>query len=197
MTAKPQLVLDVAGVLVSNLSDLFWQELAINVGTTDEILKEQLNTIRKELWTGNMKEEQFWIWLSSRFRSMNKKLAYELLNRTMKPLPAIDYLEEWSRIADIHLLSNHCKEWLEPIILEIESFTKSITISNQVGYCKPMHQIYKIVEKHFEHKGLILFVDDQEKNLKPVHNLGWRTLLADDDNKWIDDVKPILLSNRF
>jgi predicted transcriptional regulator len=61
MQTKPQLVLDIAGVLVTNLSTAFWQELAVSAGTTFQTLREHLNTIRQDLWTGNMKEDIFGI----------------------------------------------------------------------------------------------------------------------------------------
>ncbi|MFC5472307.1 hypothetical protein ACFPPD_26845 [Cohnella suwonensis] len=92
---KPQLVLDIAGVLVTNLSDSFWRELAAMAGTTYQSLKAQLENIRRDLWTGQMKEEQFWSWLSARFGHINKESAYELLNRTMNPLPAMQYLVQF------------------------------------------------------------------------------------------------------
>jgi FMN phosphatase YigB (HAD superfamily) len=110
----------------------------------------------------------------------------------MKPLPAMDCLDRWSQLADIHLLSNHCKEWIEPILTRIEKYTKSITISNQVGYWKLQQQIYELVETQFEYKDLIIYVDDQEKNLKPAMDIGWTTILADEHNKWIQEIEPII-----
>lgn len=194
MKAKPQLVLDIAGVILTNLSTGFWQELPHIAGTSFETLKDKVNTIRKDLWTGTMKEDDFWIWLKSQYPSIDKERAYILLQQTMLPLPAIRFLKHWSQVADIHLMSDHCKEWLEPYLEEIQDFTKSITISNQVGYCKPQLQIYEIVKQQIDNTGFVLYVDDQEKNLKPAQELRWRTLLADEQHKWIEKVETILFS---
>lgn len=192
MGARPQLVLDVAGVLVNNFSSTFWKELGTDSGVTFQAIKEQFNEIRRDLWTGKLKEEQFWLWLVDFYPSINKDRARDILIRTLEPLPSVHYLEQWSRIADIHLLSNHCREWLEPILSNLEVYTKSVTISNQVGCCKPDIEIYQIVEPHFESKDLVLYIDDQEKNLKPAISLGWKTLLADEYNHWIREVELIL-----
>jgi haloacid dehalogenase superfamily, subfamily IA, variant 1 with third motif having Dx(3-4)D or Dx(3-4)E len=195
VSSKPQLVLDIAGVLVDNLSVAFWNELASKSGTSLPILKAQLNDIRKDLWTGRMKELQFWEWLSDLYPTMNRYDGYELLNRTMNMLPAVQHLERWSGIADIHLLSNHCQEWLAPLLDQVAKHTTSITVSNQVGFCKPQPEIYAIVEKHMPHKDRIIYVDDQEKNFAPAQSLGWITLLADEQHRWIGLLEPILLGD--
>lgn len=192
MEDKPQLVLDMAGVLITNLSSSFWQELAGHAGTTFPIFIEQLSAIRIDLWTGKLKEEQFWIWLQSQYPKIDKTYAYELLERTTQLLPAIHYLERWSQHADIHLLSNHCHEWVKPILLMIEKHTESITISNQVGFCKPYREIYEIVESHMNSRTRIIFVDDQLKNFKSAMELGWETILADEQHYWIEKIDHIL-----
>ncbi len=193
MPSKPQLVLDIAGVLVDNLSVAFWQELSYKSGTSLPELKQRLNEIRQDLWTGRMKEPQFWEWLSALYPSMKKDDGYELLSRTMNMLPAVQFLERWSGIADIHLLSNHCQEWLAPLLDKVETYTTSITISNQVGFCKPQPEIYAIVERFMPCRDRIVYVDDQEKNLAPARTLGWITLLADEQHKWVGQVESILL----
>ncbi len=89
MKVKPQLVLDIAGVLVSNLSPGFCQEISSLSGITYQELKVKFsNEIRKDLWTGEMKEDQFWTWLTSQCPNINSSTARELLCRSMEPLPA-------------------------------------------------------------------------------------------------------------
>ncbi|MEC0238441.1 HAD-IA family hydrolase [Paenibacillus dokdonensis] len=196
MEDRPQLVLDIAGVLVNNISSVFWKELVVVSGVTLQVIKEQFNEIKRDLWTGNLMEEQLWVWLVHHYPGINTDRAREILIKTLEPLPSVQYLEQWSRIADIHLLSNHCREWLEPILTVFKRHTKSITISNQVGLCKPDIQIYEWVVSHFEFNERVLYVDDQEKNLKPAISLGWETLLADDNNHWIKDIEPKLIQKR-
>lgn len=197
MTVKPQLVLDLAGVLVSNFSSAFLGKISLDSNVSFQDMKVQFDEIRKELWTGEMKEEQFWTWLSERIKIDKEEARGQLIN-SLEPFPAINYLEHWSRSADIHILSNHCHEWLEPILCKIKPYTISVTISNQVGLRKPDILIYKHVEQFFkldeDAKPTVLYVDDQEKNLKPAVELGWSVLLADKENKWLNKVEPILSS---
>jgi len=120
--------------------------------------------------------------------------ARDALIRSLEPLPAAQRLRNWSRVADIHLLSNHCREWLNPHLAVIEPFIRSITISNQVGLCKPDIRIYELVQSHFDGNTRILYVDDQEKNLIPALELGWRTLLADREHHWLDRVEFLMNS---
>lgn len=192
MTAKPQLVLDLAGVLVSNFSSTFWLQLSKGTEISFQDIRGQFDEIRKDLWTGKIKEDDFWEWMSLRIKHINKERARALLIQSLEPLSGINYLAEWSEIADIHILSNHCKEWLESILERVEPYTKSITISNQVGLRKPDIQIYQHVGKHFEAGQTVVYIDDQEKNLKPVIELGWKTLLADKEHKWIEKVEPMI-----
>ncbi|SDE44213.1 putative hydrolase of the HAD superfamily [Paenibacillus sp. UNCCL117] len=193
MTAKPQLVLDLAGVLVSNISPALWLKFAEGTGISFQNIKEQFDGVRKELWTGSIREEEFWEWLSIRISQINMQQAREMLIQSLEPLPGLSRLVHWSHAADIHIVSNHCKEWLGPTLEKVEPYAKSITISNQVGLSKPDLRIFQHVEKQFEHSSrTIIYIDDQEKNLKPAAELGWTTLLADKDHRWIEQVEPML-----
>ncbi|MBE9916457.1 HAD-IA family hydrolase [Paenibacillus donghaensis] len=192
MKSKPQLVLDIAGVLVNNISFDFWKELGRESGVTFQAIKEKFDEIRRDLWTGILSEDQFWIWLVDCFTGINKERSKDILIKSLKLLPSAHYLEQWSQQADIHLLSNHCKEWIEPVLTSIKEYTKSVTISNQIGLCKPDIQIYELVELNLGSRERVLYIDDQEKNLKSAIKLGWNTLLADNQNKWVKDVETFI-----
>jgi len=190
MESRPQLVLDLAGVLIENFSVYCWRELSENAETTFEEFAERFRTIRADLWTGTMTEDRFWEWAQRRYPSLNRDRGRAVLRRHLQPLPGFGCLERWSGSADIHVLSNHCREWLEPILSEIESVTHSITISNQTGYRKPDPRIYDLVSRRFGARaGSVLYVDDQEKNLVPARDRGWATLLADERGEWIRRVE--------
>jgi FMN phosphatase YigB (HAD superfamily) len=191
MNGKPQLVLDIAGVIASNLSPLFWRELELRSGNGE--LKGRFDRdIRRRLWTGELREEQFWDWLGEQCPNIRPNEARKLLMQALKPLPAYERLQSWSRTADIHLVSNHCQEWLDPVLSGVQKYVQSVTISNQVGCCKPDLAIYRLVAERLESQSPILYVDDQEKNLQPAAALGWKTLLADPDQRWIVKVDSLL-----
>lgn len=194
MQKKPELVLDIAGVLATNFSPLFWESLSLKYDINYESLKKFKSEIRKNLWTGMMREEEFWLRLKRRFPLVDIECAKQELQSNIKPLPAIEKIAFWSEFANIHLLSNHCLEWVNPIINPYRKYIKSATISAVVGYCKPEAEIYLKVQSQLQDTGRVLFVDDQDKNLVVAKKLGWHTLLADERGDWMDMITTILKS---
>jgi putative hydrolase of the HAD superfamily len=192
MTVKPDLILDIAGVLATNFSPYFWQELSEKSDIEYERLIGFKREIREELWSGKISEEEFWRRLCSEFPSINEEDARLLLRSQINPLSALKELPKWSQFANIHLLSNHRAEWIAHIIRPIQKYLKSATISNEVHACKPSPEIYSVVRTHLSGEGSVLFVDDQEKNFKEARALGWTTLFADEQGDWMSRVEPLL-----
>jgi len=189
MAARPQLVLDMAGVLIENFSAACWRELSERAETTFEEFAACFQEIRADLWTGKMTEERFWDWASLRYPVLERTRGREIVHRNLKPLPGFRNLERWGSLADIHVLSNHCQEWLAPLLPRLEPLTRSLTISNRTGYRKPDPRIYELAAERFgANAGETLYVDDQEKNLFPARELGWETLLADAAGEWMGRV---------
>ena len=135
-----------------------------------EQLKIHFGGVKRQLWTGKMKEEEFWTSLQEAYPELSIKRARDILFDSIVPLPAAQYLERWSEGADIHLLSNHCKEWIQPNLDRLSQHAKSVTISNQVGLCKPEIEIYQLVETQLALGAEVLFIDDQEKICIPLIN---------------------------
>ncbi|MCK9859697.1 hypothetical protein [Paenibacillus sp. ATY16] len=192
MKLKPELVLDAAGVIAANFSPRFWQELVRQYGLPYDKLAQFKQEIRVSLWTGVISEDQFWYEICSRFPAIDRDEARIQLLSQITPLPAADQIPRWSEHANIHLLSNHRLEWLEPIVDPLRPYLRSITISSAAGCCKPDAPIYERVEQHFESKAPILFVDDQAKNFKEPELRGWTTLLADEQGDWVNRVNRFL-----
>jgi len=190
---KPQLVLDIGGVLATNLSPLFWQLLATKAIISEEALySEYKQQISERLWTGQITEEQFWEWITAFTPSLNHAQARSFIDRCLRPLPAIEEMSKWSTVADIHVLSNHLPSWVEPIITPIKPFLKSITISSEAAFQKPHPAIFDKVTAQLPPECFVLFVDDHPKNTKQAALHGWQTLLADEEGRWISHVLPLL-----
>lgn len=188
MSIKPELVLDVAGVIAANFSPQFWQELTSRYEIPYEQLVKFKQDIRVKLWTGAVSEDEFWSELTSNFKAIDKDGARQSLLSQITLLPAASEIPRWSNYANIHLLSNHRVEWLEHIVTPLKPYLRSVTISSAAGCCKPDASIYTQVEQYFEHQAFILFVDDQTKNFYEPALRGWTTLLADEQGDWIKQV---------
>ncbi|MEI5906747.1 HAD-IA family hydrolase [Bacillus spongiae] len=194
MNKKTDLVLDIAGVIATNFSPIFWEDLSSKFEVKYEDLMTFRKEVRKDLWTGKMNEQTFWAILVERFPTIEIGYASNQLLSSIKPLPALEEIPLWSKYANIHFLSNHRIEWVKHIIRPVEDYIKSITISSNVGFCKPEVDIYLKVNPYLNVEENVLFVDDQEKNLIEARKIGWNTLLADNRGKWIEHVSQQLLN---
>ncbi|MBB2481980.1 hypothetical protein H5P36_17545 [Bacillus sp. APMAM] len=161
---KVDLILDIAGVIATNFSPIFWRDLSIKFGIIYDDLIEFKNEIRKDLWTGKIDDQEFWDRFLKKFPTIDIVYAKTKLLAVIKPLPALAEIPKWSKYANIHLLSNHRIEWVNHIIIPVEKYIRSITISSDIGLCKPQVEIYLKVNLHLNNQHCVLFVDDQEKN---------------------------------
>lgn len=191
--SRTQLILDVAGVIVTNFSSTYWVEIAQLSQTPSNTIKELIKKeVREALWTGSMSEQDFWEWLNSHCKAtIEPKTARELLKKHLELLPSANHVSEWSQSADIHLLSNHRHEWILELLEPIRPYLQTITISSQVGCCKPEPEIYNIVQAKINNNRTI-YVDDQEKNFIPARELGWTTKIADIEGRWADEITKLL-----
>lgn len=194
MNGKPNLILDLAGVIATNFSPIFWKDLSSKFDSSYDDLIKFRKDIREELWTGKIEEQEFWDRLLKKFPTIDEIYARSKLLTIIKPLPTLDQIPIWSKYANIHLLSNHRIEWVKHIIDPVQDYIRSITISGDVGFCKPQVDIYIRVNSKLDNNQNVLFVDDQEKNLIVARNLGWSTLLADKEGEWTKKVTQRLYS---
>lgn len=193
--SKIQLVLDVGGVLVSNITPQFWDTIATVSSIDAKRLHDSFQQhLRATFWSGEVSEESFWQWLKHAAPRLDDQIARYLLQKHLMPLAGMNRLAAWSKSADIHLLSNHRAEWLMPLFELQRAYIHSITISSDFGICKPDPRIYDIVHKQVANHSYILYVDDQPQNFAPAKALGWHTLQADPHGHWVTEVNSILES---
>lgn len=85
--------------------------------------------------------------------------ANKLIAR-IEPSPALLEIPLWCKYSNVHLLSNHRKEWVKHIIGPVECYPESITIFSDVGFCKPEIDIYLKVNSHLNSPNNVLYIDD-------------------------------------
>lgn len=191
--SRPQLILDAAGVLVTNLSPDYWNAIHSLTGIPYVQLKAQFkDELRHNFWSGKVEVVYFWRWLQDKAPHIDAAAAGHLLKQFLKPLPAMSQIAGWSRYADIHILSNHRSEWLAPLLEPVRSYVKSVTISSEVGLCKPDPEIFELVHTSLNKLEPIFYVDDQEKNRRPAMQLGWHTVIADPEGSWIERINRLI-----
>ncbi|MFF2888167.1 hypothetical protein [Paenibacillus sp. NPDC057967] len=185
---RPQLMLDIGGVLATNLSPRFWNEVAKHAESPVELLyakyKEELS---RGLWVGHWSEVQFWDWIGSQVPSLSAAHGQAILLESLTPLPGLLELPKWNKQADIHILSNHLSAWVDPILESVRPFLTTVTISSQVGMSKPQRELYDYASSLLPASAPVLFIDDQDKNLRQGAAVGWHTLQADSEGHWIGE----------
>lgn len=192
---KGQLILDVAGVLISNMTPGFWNDISKISNIPAVEWKNRFNAeLRESFWSGKLPEYVFWQWLNDKYKSLDLQQAKSILMENLKALPAYEYIPKWSEMADIHLLSNHRNEWLDLLLAPIQTYLKSVTISSSVGLCKPDIELFKQVNLLLPKGQQVLFVDDQRNNLLTAEKLGWNTILADSDGQWIGELDKLRIT---
>ncbi|WP_152394135.1 HAD family hydrolase [Paenibacillus guangzhouensis] len=194
MQDRPQLIFDVAGVLISNFSPTFWEEMVTfatdrSAAEMHGLFKEEL---RHRLWTGALPATAFFGWMASHLPATTTQEVERILYDHLTPLPAIERIPAWSRSADLHLLTNHRGEWITPLLAPVRHYITNMTVSSEVGYCKPDQRMYQLAHEKLHPIGPSLYVDDQQKNLVPASALGWHTLLADQAGHWVETVDKML-----
>jgi len=177
------LVLDVGGVLASNLTPGLWEQLA-SIGSCDQkhLYADYKDEVSEKLWCGQISEEQWWEWLSDRGVIVAEEQRSNLITNHLKPLPALELLPAWSQRCDIVIMSNHRTEWLSPLLSHSRAYIKNCFISDQAGMYKPSLDWFRLVDQHISTP--VHFVDDSEKNISAAKQLGWQTTIADKHGKW-------------
>ena len=186
---RPQLILDMAGVLVTNLSPGFWETAGQMGGMTGAALKARFRAeVRDAFWSGQMSESEFWNWLGAIAPSADLGQLRSVLYEQLQPLPALAAVADWSRDMDIHVLTNHRQEWLAELLVPMKPYLASVAISSEAGRCKPDPELYAALHRTLPLGVPILYVDDQAHNLPPAQALGWQTVLADEEGEWMRQV---------
>jgi len=180
---RKTLVLDVGGVLASNLSPRLWQQLA-SIGSCDEqsLYAKYKEEVSKKLWCGHITEQQWWEWLAARGVNVSTEQRATLIEGHLKPLPALELLPTWSKLCSIVIMSNHRSEWLNRLLNPYLSYIDHIHVSDQAGLCKPSMEWFQLIDQQIDTS--IHFIDDSEKNIRAAQQLGWQTTLADEHGLW-------------
>lgn len=179
------LILDVGGVLASNLTPTLWEQLA-HLGDCQQhtLYAAYKSELSEKLWCGQCTEEEWRAWLADKGITLSLEQSNGLIAKHLRPLPAISKLEQWAKLCDIIIMSNHRSEWLLPLLEPYRAYLSNVHISDRAGRCKPDHQWFQSVDHLIPRPSKIMFVDDSRKNIVAAQRCGWNTILADEEGSW-------------
>jgi len=183
------LILDAGGVLVTEPIPALLRGLASKSPLSlDELERGYYERLYFDLWRGSLPEEEFWsqLVLDAGLEGAGADWRSFFLD-LLRPLPATEEIERWSRRALVYVLSNHLPQWLEPVLEEAQltDHLDRLLISSVTGHVKPEREAFAHALRATPH-GCVdaLLVDDNERNLTAARSTGIDTVLADETADW-------------
>lgn len=194
------LFFDWGGVIADDPGDEFLANLLREISANDEQIQEIFQSYMRRFMRGEISEADYWNELrvnygfaihdsiSDEFRKWSGLAANENV------LALVD--EAKAKGWQVAILSNV----IEPTynVLEAAGFYDKFDIiiaSCKEGFAKPDIEIYKIaLERLNAVASESVFIDDKQSNLIPAETLGFKTILAENPEQIIRDIKKIIES---
>lgn len=153
------------------------------------------NEILLKLFRGQITEDEYWtIIIRESNWDVESTQLKEITRRYFKEIDGtrdiIEILKE--KNYKLGLLSVHAREWIEHCEKEFDyhKLFNSVLYSFEVGVCKPDKKAYEmILEKLEVEPKETIFIDDNEKFLKPAEELGIRTIQFHNAKQLKQDLK--------
>lgn len=194
LSKKPKLlVLDGQGVVFDAPIKRFLRLFARSNGVDCvEVASRWEHQLRYLAWTGAIDDESLWTALAGKKVSVEETMCS--LSASYRPGPVAEYLGLWSQLVPIWLLSNHRSHWVLPQLdlLNLTDAFQRLLISDTTGVVKPDTSAFGQLFSGEIAAGDILFVDDQEHNVRAAERLGLETLHAFPGYEWVDAIDSIL-----
>ena len=180
------IVSDFFGVIVGEIIPNFLKNH--NNGIYDPILKDSY-CMGSDI--GDKTVDDLVFELARDFNMKKEDIEEELMSYAKPNYKYIEFLRNYE--GKVILLSNAPEGLVENIIkhLKIEDIFDNTIISYKLKIAKPDIRIYKEVYKYIDKDSKILFIDDNIKNLNPVKELGWNTILYKDFDNFIEEFDKI------
>lgn len=185
--------IDLGGVLVHDPFHEIFNDLQKSGGVPAEMIQEWYEeNLRYSLWSGTISEEDFWHELLRESRVFDPVGVWqEKLQSALRFLPAAARIRDLGNLGELYSVSNHRHEWVRPLLQEsgLENYFEDIIISSEVGEVKPDRAIWDIlIQRTGRDPEEIIVVDNLQRNLLAAEEAGMKTLLADPDGDWIDEL---------
>ena len=186
---------DWGGVIANDPGDEFLGQLLHDVGASEAQVQEIFETYMKRFMRGEISEAEYWQELRSKYGfSIHDSISDEF--KKWRGLVANDEILALAKEAkdkgfNIAILSNV----IEPTYNVIEQagyydLFDEIIASCKVGYVKPEKEIYNIALDRFDVTAQeSIFIDDKQTLLDPANEMGFKTILAQNPEQIISEVR--------
>lgn len=189
------IIFDIGGILTNSRKDLVRKELTSKHNINENELLEEIIKYHRDLIIGNLSQIDFlknlekrfnidiktfsldWEYLLSKHFIINKEIK-----KIIKKLSKIYLIGSLSNVTPLFEKIRKKKGVYENITLNLSSFKE--------GVAKPDEKFYQILLERIKfHPEEIIFIDDREKNLFPAKKLGIKTILFENNQQLIRDLK--------
>lgn len=186
---------DWGGVIANDPGDEFLGDLIRSVGASDAQVQEIFEAYMKRFMRGQISEEEYWQELRAKYGLKIRDSISEEFKKWRGLVPNEDVLALARELkADgmhIAVFSNV----IEPtynVIKEAGYYDlfDEVIASCKVGYVKPEKEIYELALERFHvTPGESIFIDDKQYCLDPARSMGFKTILAQNPEQIIRDVR--------
>jgi epoxide hydrolase-like predicted phosphatase len=189
---------DWGGVIADDPGDEFLSKLLLSIGASEAQVAEIFETYMKRFMKGNISEDEYWQELREHYGlSIHDTISEEFLQwRGLQANQTVLDLAAQARAKGIKtaILSNV----IEPTYAVIEQagyydLFDTVIASCKVGYAKPEKEIYLLA---LERLGIesreAVFIDDKLKCITPADELGFTTILVNNPNQLVADLRELI-----
>jgi putative hydrolase of the HAD superfamily len=194
---------DVGGVLI-NLDDYYPAQLVADFYSIDkklarELFNKHLGKLGKD-YVGQNVEEQVWNGLATEINSSKREIPYFILHDNFentlkinyKVLDLLDSLKEEGFVVGILSNTNVIHKEMD-VLQNIYSHVDILLLSCDIGVRKPKKEAFeKALEVMKLNAREVLFIDDQEYIIDSAKELGFKTVLAKEEDQIVKDIKRVL-----
>lgn len=185
------LILDVCNLLLHEPTAPLSGRMAIECDVSvDHVARVFRQRFRDELWSGSLAEDVFWSKFAEacggRAGQRDIQLWREGVITSLRPLPTALRLPDWTRRAQVWLLTNLRHEWLDPVMERLGwlDLVDRVLISSRTGLIKPNFAAYAQLLAAAQPGDTLLYVGDKPAHVSACTQLGIDALRATARSRW-------------
>lgn len=189
---------DWGGVVANDPGDEFLGLPLKQIGATDDQVQEILETYMSRFMRGQISEAEYWTELNKHYGFKIHDSISEEFKKWRGLIANQDILDLVKETRNKDLQTAIFSNVIEPTYNVLQQagyynqFDKIIA-SCKVGFAKPQTEIYQLaLDQLNTTANRSIFIDDKQANLDPAAEMGFATVLAQNPNQIITDVRLLL-----